>query len=147
MPYFPAPQSQPDQARQRGTPYYPMEVINGLVQRKLDRQAPSCDYDETPIGFRRFVDASGVRSVQIRNGLRNRIATGLKFGYPGTGYLFAVMPQIPGQTRGNYGGFVPRGPSPYNVEDLYQAGPGSQPAHPGGPAKIAAPQYVNPGTG
>lgn len=145
---FARPESVPGQARERGTPYYPMQIRNGLVIRKLDRQAPSSDYDETQIEFRRYVNASGVQDVQIYNGLRNRIATGLRVvGGHASGYLFVTQPRIPGQTRGNYGGFIPRGPSPYNVEDLFQAGPGSQPAHPGGPGKVAAPQIYNPMTG
>jgi hypothetical protein len=144
---LPRPESRPGQARAGKTPYYPMQILNGLVVRKLDRQAPSCDYDETPVLFRRYVNASGDQDVQIWNGLRNRIATGWRFSYPGADYLFAVEPRIPGQMRGNYGGFVPRGPSPYNVEDIFQQGPGSQPAHPGGPAKIASPQFYNPMTG
>jgi hypothetical protein len=30
---------------------------------------------------------------------------------------------------------------------MWQAGPGSQPANPGGPGRIAGPQYINPMTG
>ena len=130
-----------------------MGILNGLVVSKLDRQAPSCDYDETPVAFRRFVDASGVRHVQIWNGLRNRVATGWRFAYPGAGYLNLIMPIVPGQTRGNYQGSANpasinmRGPFPWLVSDMFAWGPGSQPAHPGGPGKIASPQFVNPGTG
>jgi hypothetical protein len=136
----------PDQLRYGGTPYYPMELLNGLVVPKPNRQAPSCDVDETGRQFRRFVNASGAQDVQIYNGLRNRIASGYRL-IPHAGYLNVIMPQIPGQTRGNYGGFHKRGPSPYNIEDLFQYGPGSQPAHPGGPGKIAGPTYFNPMTG
>lgn len=136
------------QQRAGGKPFVPMQVLNGLVIPKADRQAPSCDYDETPVQFRRQMgDVSGVSNVQLRNGLRNRIASGYRFVFPGAGFLFTVQPRIPGQTRGNYGGFVPRGPSPYNVTDIFENGPGSQPAHPGGPARIAAQSYVNPMTG
>ena len=144
---LPHQESSPGQARIRGRPFYPMQILNGLVMPKLDRQAPSSDYDETPILFRRYLNTSGVQDVQIWNGLRNRIATGYRFTFPGAGYLNVAMPRIPGQTRGNYGGFIPRGPSPYTYQDIFDAGPGSQPAHPGGPARIAAPQYVNPFTG
>jgi hypothetical protein len=136
-----------NQARVNGTPYYPMGILNGMVIAKADRQAPTCDYDETPILFRRYINASGKQDVQIWNGMRNRILTGWRMVYPGAGYLNVIQPEIPGQTRGNYGGFIPRGPSPYNFEDVFMAGPGSQPAHPGGPARIAAPQFHNPMTG
>lgn len=145
---LPRPERQPEGAREGNTPYYPMEVLNGLVVRKEDRQAPSSDYDETPRQFRRYVNASGWQDVQIWNGLRNRIASGWRLVNPqASGYLFAVEPRIPGQTRGNYGGFRERGPSPYNYADAFLQGPGSQPAHPGGPAKIAAESFYNPMTG
>lgn len=146
---LPRVERQPEGARYPDKPYYPMQILNGLVVRKLDRQAPSTDYDETPRLFRRYLNASGWQDVQIYNGLRNRIATGWRrAGTPQrSGYLVAVVPQYPGQTRGNYGGFIPRGPSPYNYNDAWTSGPGSQPSHPGGPGKIAAPQFYNPGTG
>lgn len=144
---LPRKERQPEGARQQGKPYYPMQILNGLVVGKPDRQAKTSDWDGTPRLFRRYLNASGWQDVQIENGLRSKIATGLRFGYPGAGYLSVVMPQIPGQTRGNYGGFIPRGPSPWNMQDAFMAGPGSQPSHPGGPARIAAPEYYNPGTG
>ena len=144
---LPVPQSQPDQLRAHGTPYYPMEVLNGLVVPKPNRQAPSSDYDETGRLFRRYVNASGAQDVQIYNGLRNRIASGIRIQYGNAGYLNVIAPQIPGQTRGNYGGFHQRGPSPYNIEDLYTNGPGAQPTHPGGPGKIAGTTFINPNTG
>lgn len=142
----PVPESRPDQVRAAHTPYYPMEVLNGLVVPKPNRQAPSSDYDETGRLFRRYVNASGAQDVQIYNGLRNRIASGWRH-IPHSGFLNVIMPQIPGQTRGNYGGFHKRGPSPYNIEDLFLNGPGAQPSHPGGPGKIAGSTYVNPMTG
>ena len=128
--------------------------MNGLVIAKGDRQAPTCDYDETPVQFRRYMgDVSGKSNVQIWNGLRSRIGTGWRFAYSGAGYLNVVQPQIPGQTRGNYMGRISaatigtRGPFESLANDLFQWGPGSQPAHPGGPGRIASPQYINPGTG
>jgi len=124
-----------------------MQLLNGGVILKPDRNAPSNDYDLTPRLFRRFVNASGAQDVQIWNGLRNKIATGYRFTYPGAGWLNVIQPQIPGQTRGNYGGFHTRGPSPYNIEDAFMGGPGSQPAHPGGPGMIAAATFHNPMTG
>lgn len=141
------PGSKSVQARTGNTPYYPMQLLDGQVVSKPNRQAPSADFDLTPRLFRRFVNASGVQDVQIWNGLRNKIATGYRFTYPGSGWLNVIQPQIPGQMRGNYGGFHTRGPSPYNVADAFMSGPGSQPAHPGGPAKIAAERFVNPMTG
>jgi hypothetical protein len=135
-----------------GRPFYPMGILNGLVIPKMDRQAPSSDYDETPVAFRRYVN-TGKHDVQIWNGLRNRIASGWRFAYPGAGYLNVVRPEIPGQTRGNYMGSVSgatitgRGPFPWLSSDLFQWGPATQPSHPGGPGKIASPQYINPGTG
>lgn len=146
---LPPLERQPEGARAGNTPFYPMQILNGLVIPKMDRQAPSSDYDETPRLFRRYVDAAAAQQVQIYNGLRNRIASGWRRSQVpgGVGYLNVTLPRIPGQTRGNYGGFVPRGPSPYNVGDLFTFGPGSQPAHPGGPAKIAATSFQNPMTG
>lgn len=85
--------------------------------------------------------------VQLNNGLHNRIASGKRIPYNGTGYLYAVRPQIPGQTRDNAAGFHSRGPSPYNVNDLFTNGPGAQPDHPGGPGKIAGISFINPMSG
>ncbi len=144
---IPRPEYPYAQVRAGHGPHYPMEVYNGLVVPKPNRQAPSSDYDETPRLFRRYVNASGVQDVQIRNGLRNRIGTGYRFSYGNAGYLNVIQPRSPGQMRGNYGGFAPRGTSPYNYADIQQNGPGSQPAHPGGPGMIAANVYANPMTG
>lgn len=126
---------------------YPMQTYNGGLVRKANRQAPTCDADILPHQFRRYVDASGVQSVQLVNGLQGNIATGLRIPYHGTGYLFAAAPRIPGQTRGDVAGFHRRGPSPLNWESMWQNGPGSQPANPGGPGRIAGPQFYNPMTG
>jgi hypothetical protein len=146
----PAPAS--DQARGRGSPYYPMQVLNGLVQRKLDRQAPSSDYDETPVYFRRYVNASGVQDVQIQNMLRNRIATGWRFAYPGAGWFAVPQMLIPGQTHGNYmRGMSPpawnmRGPTSYTYETVLQT-PAGQSQNPGGVGMVNATHFVNPMTG
>lgn len=126
----------------------PMELYNGMVIRKPNRNAPTADYDLTPHQMRQFVDASGAQQVQIHNGMRWRTLTGVRLNYPGSSpYLYAVMPKIPGQTRGQVGGFHKRGPSPLNVQAMYEAGPGSQPDNPGGPGKIAAPVFINPMSG
>lgn len=89
----------------------------------------------------------GVTDVQLNNGLAYGVASGKRIKYQGTGYLYAVMPIIPGQTRDNVAGYHRKGPSPYTVNDIYTAGPGAQPEHPGGPGKIAAPTFINPMSG
>lgn len=126
---------------------YPMQSYNGGLRRKANRQAPSSDVDVLPHQFRRYVNASGVQDVQLVNGMQNGILTGLRIPYLGAGWLFAVVPRIPGQTRGDVSGFHKRGPSPVNYENMWQAGPGSQPDNPGGPGRIAAPTFYNPMTG
>lgn len=126
---------------------YPMQSYNNSLVRKANRQAPSTDVDRLPHQFRRYVNASGVQDVQALNGMRNGILTGLRIPYFGAGWLFAAAPRIPGQTRGDVAGFHRRGPSPLNYQNMWQAGPGSQPSNPGGPGRIAAPQFVNPMTG
>jgi hypothetical protein len=119
---------------------------NGLV-RKWNRLPPTSDVDRLPHQFRRFVNGSGVQDVQLANGLRNGVAAGWRIPYAGTGYLFGVVPRIPGQTRGDVAGFHKRGPSPLNYDQFWQQGPGSQPANPGGPGQIAGPKFINPMTG
>lgn len=125
---------------------YPMQSYNGLEHRKTNRRPSQSDVDDYPWPIRRYTNM-GVTDVQLSNGLRNGVASGKRIPYAGTGYLYAVQPIIPGQTRDNVAGFHRRGPSPYNVQDIYTAGPGSQPEHPGGPGKIAAPTFVNPMSG
>jgi hypothetical protein len=123
-----------------------IRVYNGSEFRKANRQAPETDVDAYPWLIRRYTNV-GVTEVQLNNGLRDRIATGLRFAYPGSNYMYGVNPIIPGQMRDNVAGWHRRGPSPYNVADIYMNGPGSQPSHPGGPGKIAAALFVNPMTG
>ena len=125
---------------------YPMQRYNGLETWKSNRRPSQSDVDMYPWPIRRYTNMS-VTDVQLNNGLHNRVASGKRIPYRGTGYLYAVQPQIPGQTRDNAAGYHKRGPSAYNVQDLWDAGPGSQPAHPGGPGKIAAPRFVNPMSG
>lgn len=123
-----------------------MRSINGCEFRKPDRQAGQSDQDYSPWLARRYTNLS-LTDVQLINGLQNRIASGRRIPYRGSGYLNVVMPIIPGQTRDNVAGFHVRGPSPYNVADVFTSGPGSQPEHPGGPGKIAAPTFINPMSG
>lgn len=125
---------------------YPMQSYNGLERRKENRRPSQSDVDGYPWPLRRYTNM-GTTDVQLNNGLRNGVASGRRISYQGTGYLYAVQPIIPGQTRDNVAGFHRRGPSPYNVQDVYTAGPGAQPEHPGGPGKIAAPTFVNPMSG
>lgn len=125
---------------------FPMEVLNGCEQRAPNRRPSQQDKDYSPWPYRRYTNMS-VTDVQLNNGLHNGVAAGKRINYQGSGYLWNVSPIIPGQTRDNAGGFHRRGPSPYNVADVYSDGPGSQPLHPGGPGKIAAPVFINPMTG
>lgn len=125
---------------------YPMQSYNGLETSKPNRQAPSCDVDGYPWPIRRFTNMS-VTDVQLINGMQRGILSGKRINYQGAGYLYAIMPQIPGQTRDNAAGFHKRGPSPYTVRNVFANGPGSQPENPGGPGKIAGPVFVNPMSG
>ncbi len=86
---------------------------------------------------------TGRDNVQLRNPVaatsRKRIVL-----YTAAGYLWAVVPRIPGQTRDNFGGFHMRGIDPQSYAALLAAGPGSNPVNPGGPGKIAGKSYINP---
>lgn len=126
---------------------YPMQNYPIASTYKPNRRPPSTDVDILPHQFRRYVNASGVQDMQLLNGLRNGVALGLRLPYLGSGWLALAAPRIPGQTRGDVAGFHPRGPSPLNYEQMWQQGPGSQPSNPGGPARIAAPSFVNPMSG
>ena len=101
--------------------------------------------DRTPTVQRRDDGGavSGRDNVQLRNPVaatsRKRIVL-----YTAAGYLWAVVPRIPGQTRDNFGGFHMRGIDPQSYAALLAAGPGSNPVNPGGPGKIAGRSYINP---
>lgn len=123
-----------------------MVSYNGCEYRKSNRQPSQQDVDVSPFPIRRYTNM-GVTDVQLNNGLRYGVAAGKRIGYLGTGYLYAIMPMIPGQTRDNAAGFHRHGASPYTIADAWTAGPGAQPEHPGGPGKIAAPTFINPMTG
>jgi hypothetical protein len=88
---------------------------------------------------------SGRDNVQLINPVattsRKRIVL-----YTAAGYLWAVAPRIPGQTRDNFGGFHMRGIDPNSYAALVARGPGSQPVNPGGPGKIAGRTYFAPST-
>lgn len=138
--------SYPNYAVRLTTAPVPMRVFNGSEFSKPNRRAPQSDVDMYPYPIRRYTNMS-VTDVQLNNGLRWGVATGKRIGYEGVGYLNVVQPIIPGQTRDNAGGFHRRGPSPYRIANVFQNGPGSQPANPGGPGKIAAPTFINPMSG
>lgn len=121
-------------------------ILNGRETRKANRLSAQSDVDLYPWIARRYTNM-GVTDVQLNNGLRYGVGKGRRVGYRGTGFLYAVTPIIPGQTRDNVAGFHRRGPSPYTVSDVFTQGPGAQPEHPGGPGKIAAPMFINPMTG
>lgn len=125
---------------------YPMRNLNGCETWKTNRRPSQSDVDMSPWPIRRFTNM-GTSDVQLNNGLAYGVASGKRIAYQGTGYLYAVQPIIPGQTRDNVAGFHRRGPSPYGVADVFAAGPGAQPEHPGGPGKIAAPTFINPMSG
>lgn len=122
-----------------------MRVINGCEVRNPYRSTPP-DVDLSPYLIRRHTNMS-TTDVQLNNGLHRGIGSGRRTGFAGSGYLYGVQPIIPGQTRDNVAGFHKRGPSPYTYQNIWDAGPGSQPANPGGPGKIAAPTFINPMTG
>jgi len=124
-----------------------MQSYNGSLVAKRNRQAPTSDVDTLPHQVRNYVNASGAQDVQLINGMQNGILAGLRLPYLGAGYLFAAAPRIPGQMRGDVAGYHVRGPSPLNYDQMWQNGPGAQPSNPGGPGRIAAPQFVNPMSG
>ena len=146
------------QASDTGQPYIPdigtfkgvipasMMGYNGRETWKTNRRPPQSDVDGYPSLIRTLTNMS-VTDVQLNNGLFYRVGSGKRINYAGAGYLNVVQPRIPGQTRDNVSGYHRRGPSPYNVADLYMNGPGSQPNHPGGPGEIAGPTFINPMSG
>jgi hypothetical protein len=135
---------------------YPMGLQNGKVvgawqQNLYAQRAPFAeDYDFTQRQFRRYVDASGAQSVQLPSGLDSNRFRGYRYGYRGAGWYFAMVPRIPGQTRGNYGGFVPHPPSAQQLQTIVQQTAGQQPTNPAGfygPGGIAGDTFFNPMTG
>lgn len=110
--------------------YFPVRILNGFLRSVPNRHAPTTDRDYSPREFRRYVDASGAQQVMLNNGMRNRIATGLRV--PFVSYLYAAEPRIPGQMRDDYGGKHKRGIGPLQYRNAFREGPGSQPMDPGG---------------
>jgi hypothetical protein len=134
----------PDITYQVDGPIYPMQVYNGLVGRKGNRQAPENDVDHTPREFRRVVNASGAQDIQIYNGLQRY--TGFGFRIPMVDFLYGAVAIIPGQMRDDYAGKVKTGPGPLEYQTMVQNTAGAQPQNPGGVRQIAGNQLYNPGT-
>lgn len=126
-------------------PYYPVHINNGFLTRAGNRAAPSTDIDHSTREFQRIID-TGFRHVQLNNGLWSRRGAGLMGPLNYVDWLYTSYPIVPGQTRDNYAGFHKRGIDPQNYARLWMNGPGSQPVNPGGPGKIAADYFINPGT-
>jgi hypothetical protein len=129
-----------------GQATWPVGSVNGYLTANPSIHAPTTTTDHSVRDFRRFVNV-GQYDVQLRNGLRNGQGLG-RMQVPGMiqSYLATSMPTIPGQRRDNWGGFHKRGIDPLSYAKLVSDGPGSQPQNPGGPGKIAAPTFYNPGT-
>jgi hypothetical protein len=126
----------------------PMGNYYGLSQPVGDRMQYIRSFqDNTPITFRRNVNASGLQDVQIKTGVSTTSRKRITYSNHGTLYLSTIVPQIPGQMRDNKAGMHTRGIDPQSYAALWNAGPGAQPANPGGPGKIAAPSFSNPGGG
>lgn len=144
------------QAHANGGPFYPMQPYNGLTTTDPAVLSNTAVIkDRRPYGQRRFNNI-GYLDVQLKNGLGNGVMAGSMYWVGANGQRQqaspypigqSYVPYIPGQTRGDAGGFQKRGPSPYNVQDMMQAGPGSQPTHPGGPGTIVGTQIYNPMSG
>lgn len=135
-----------EQAHAGHGPDFPMQILNGYLTRARNRSAPSTDIDHAPREFRRVVDASGFQSVQLNNGLFRRTGQGLRAPIAFVNYLYASTPIIPGQRRDDYGGKHKKGMDPLSYQSLWNAGPGSQPMHPGGVRQISGDSLYNPGT-
>lgn len=130
---------------------YAMIPYNGMMTPNPARLNGS-DVERTPVIFRQYVDASGIHEVQLLNGvgqisMSRWDSTANLPGFPRkTGWLYAVSQIIPTHQWKDAAGFHKRGPAPQNVQNIWEAGPGSQPENPGGPGKIASPAFVNPMT-
>src|SRR6266852_5222218 len=109
------------QARVGHTPYYPMMNYRGLSAIPNSARLNGEDIDNTPRQFRRNVNASGLQDVQIGNGLRWGVGRGNRNipGLTANAYLLTIAPIIPGQQRGDAGGFHKRGPSTVAGNQLY----------------------------
>ena len=145
-PYYDVGQSRGDQGVHDSVPHVPMENYWGKQFAAPGNSQYSRSFNDYTPTLQRRNDSgqvSGVANVQLINPVattsRKRIVL-----YTAAGYLWAVVPRIPGQTRDNFAGFHMRGIDPQSYAALIAAGPGSNPVNPGGPGKIAGRSYVNP---
>lgn len=137
--------SGPVQSESKDAPsHQPFGVLNGFLTRAANRRNPSSDKDHAPHEFQRNVNASGFADVQLLNGLQRRMASGLRV--PFVNYLYASVPQIPGQRRDNWGGQHAHGIGPIQYQNVWNAGPGSQPQDQGGTRQMMGDYFYNPGT-
>jgi hypothetical protein len=129
-------------------PYYPVMPWNGLIRPNVTARLSQggADYGRAPILIRQWTNL-GYNDVQLHNGMGRGQLNGQLYPYYQQVFVWAYMPRIPGQTRGDVGGFHKRGPSIYNVQDMLMNGPGSQPEHPGGPGQVAGTTIINPMSG
>jgi hypothetical protein len=127
-------------------PFYPMIVLTGRSSIPMAARNNGNDIDNTPRQWRRYVDPSCANQLQLNNGMRWGVLSGKKKMFSNTLWL-GIAPRIPGQSRGDAAGFHKRGPSPYQVQSQFMAGPGSQPEAPGGPGTLAGMQLYNPMSG
>lgn len=127
----------------------PMENIGGrLAVNPHTIGHYSNDMDLTPITFNRFGTRWG--DAQLKNGLANKVASGLIQGYRGEGWLDVVTPYLPGQTRlisGRRSDFPMQGNSPSQWQNAFDATAGSRPDSPGGPGQMMSGILENPGSG
>jgi hypothetical protein len=155
---------QRQQHSRHNPPAVPMQVYNGLVTYDNDRRPWSEDKDNRPTQFRRYI-MTGLQDVQLISGIPGKRYTGLLVNPAffmvnsdvpeAAGWLTVYQtPRNPGAasyppsgTGGVQGGFHFRGMDPLSYNAVFRAGPGSQPANPGGPGKVAADFIQNPMTG
>jgi hypothetical protein len=128
-------------------PYAPVQANMGNVSYDLSRSPGAFGRNITPNIWRRYTNL-GYTDIQLHNGMQGQRLTGRQFPYFNDIFVINFTPRIPGQQRGDVAGFHKRGPSPYNIQDWMNAGPGSQPEHPGGPGQIVGSnQIYNPMSG
>ena len=126
---------------------YPMIPYNRSMRPNPARDNGS-DLESTPVSWREKQNPNGALDVQLINGVAQQSTKKVDSTLGGrVGYLYGVSQIIPPHSWRDYGGWHIRGPAPANVQNLWEAGPGAQPATPGGPGKIASPAFVNPMTG
>jgi hypothetical protein len=104
------------------------------------------DIETGPLTFNRIGTRWG--DVQLKNGW-GWTNFGRRMTGPAAGYLVAVVPTIPGQTRliGKHSGDFPaRGPAPSQWQQYVDSTTGMMPSYPGGPGQSLG-AIVNRGNG